>query len=146
MMLHVKHEAHQNTSVIIRSLDTDVFLLLLAFVDSSSGPIYVGTGSGGHRRIIDIGQLQENGGDGVSKARLGLHTFIGSDTTSAFLRKGKICPLKIKQRNDQYINDLKKLGGTEEVLGDVCEALEEFTCSMYGFKPTKKYKPTINNC
>ena len=44
-----------------------------------------------------------------------------------------------------YINAFKKLGETEEVPGDVCEVLEEFTCSVYGFKPTKKYKPTINN-
>ena len=28
----------------------------------------------------------------------------------------------------------------------MCEVLEEFTISIYGYKPTKKYKPTINNC
>ena len=112
--------------------------LLTALVDQS--------GSGDHRRIIDIGKIRADIGDDVSKALLGLHSFTGSDTTSAFIRKGKIRPFKIMQGNVQYINAFKKLGETEEVPGDVCEVLEEFTCSVYGFKPTKKYKPTINNC
>ena len=130
MMLHVKDAAQQDTSVIIRSPDTDVFLLLLAFVNSFSGPIYMDTGSGDHHRIIDIGKIQADIGDDVSKALLDLHAFTGSDTTSAFMRNGKIRPFKIMQGNDQYINAFKKLGETEEVPSDVCEVLEEFTCSQ----------------
>ena len=101
MMLHVKDEAQQNTSVIIRSPDTDVFLLLLVFVNSFSGPIYMDTGSADHRRIIDLGKIRADIGDDVCKALLGLHTFTGSDTTSAFMGKGKIRPFKIMQGNDQ---------------------------------------------
>ena len=77
------------------------------------------TGSGDHRRIIDIGKIRADVGDDVSKALLGLHAFTGSDTTSAFMRKGKIRPFKIMKRNDQYLNAFKKLGETEEVPGDV---------------------------
>ena len=50
---------------------------------------------------------------------IGLHAFTGSDTTSAFMRKGKIRPFKIMQGNDQYLNAFKKLGETEEVPDDV---------------------------
>ena len=97
MMLHVKDAAQKNTSVIIRSPDTDVFLVLLAFFDSFSGPEYRDTGSGDHLRIIDIGKIRADVGDDVSKAMLGLHAFTGSDTTSAFMRKGKIRPFRIMQ-------------------------------------------------
>ena len=146
MMLHVQDAAQQKSPVLIRSPDTDVFLLLLAFFYHFDGPVYMDTRSGDHRRIIDTEGIRKNIGEDLSKALLGLHAFTGSDTTSAFMRKGKIRPLKIMQQKAQYVNAFKKLGETEEVTDDVREVLEEFTCSMYGFKATKKFRPTINNC
>lgn len=146
LLLHVKDAAQQNEAVIIRSPDTDVFLLLLAFANSFSAPVYMDTGSGDHRRILDITQIRRDVGDNISKALLGLHAFTGCDTTSAFMRKGKSYPFKIMQRNGNYVDAFQKLGELDEVPDDVIEVLEEFACLMYGFKSTKKCSPTINNC
>lgn len=146
LLLHVKDAAQQYAAVIIRSPDTDVFLLLLAHFDSFGAPLYMDTGSGDRRRILDIGQIRADVGDDISTALLGLHAFTGCDTTSAFMRKGKVHPLKVMQKNDDYVNAFKKLGELEEVPDDVVDALEKFTCSMYGFKTTKKWHPSINNC
>ena len=144
-MLHVKDAAQQDTPVVVRSPDTDVFLLLLAFAAEFKGPVYMDTGSGDRRRIIDIGRIRAEVGDDISKALLGLHAFTGCDNTSAFMRKGKVRPFRIMQGNERYINAFKKLGETEDVPGDVCEVLEEFTCSMYGFKATKNAgQPSIS--
>ena len=93
MMLHVQDVAQQKSPVLIRSPDTDVFLLLLAFFDHFDGPVYMDTGSGDHCRIIGIEGIRKNIGEDLRKALLGLHAFTGSDTTSAFMRKGKIRPL-----------------------------------------------------
>ena len=81
------------------------------------------TRSGDHCRIIDIEGIRKNIGEDLSKALLGLHAFTGSDTTSAFMRKGKIRPLKIMQQKAQYVIAFKKLVETEEVTDDVREVL-----------------------
>ena len=70
-----------------------MFLLLFAFFDRFSGPVHMDTGSGDRN-----GKIRADVGDDVSKSLLGLHAFTGSNTTSAFMRKGRIRPFKIKYK------------------------------------------------
>lgn len=136
----------QNGAVIIRSPDTDVFLLLLALIDNFSAPVFMDTGSGEHRRILDIRHIRADVGEDVSIVLMGLHALTRCDTTSVFMRKGKVHPFKLLLRNGNYVNAFKKLGELEELPDYVTDVLAEFSCSMFGFRRTKKFHPTINNC
>ena len=101
IILHVLHiagtekEIDVNT-IIVRSPDTDVLLLLIHFsLDIQTHSIYFDTGTGNKRRLISIKAIVEKIGVQFSKALLGFHAFTGCDTTSAFMRKGKVRPLKL---------------------------------------------------
>ena len=99
MILHLNHinnslsatETHDST-VVVRSPDTDVFLLLLHFPRSFHfSNLVFGTGNGNNMRLLNINLIaatHENNFSGFSEAVLGLHAFSGCDTTSAFVRQG----------------------------------------------------------
>ena len=58
------------------------------------GPIYLDTGSGKHRQLVNLTELAESLGEGYWATLLGFYVFTGEDCTSAFKGKGKVGPLK----------------------------------------------------
>ena len=96
IILHCFHAAQNNCDeIVFHSPDTDVFLLLPYFATEMSKSLFLQTGAGCHRRLINISVLAEMHDKSVICAILGFHAFTGCDTTSAFLRRGKMKPLKI---------------------------------------------------
>ncbi|KAK3769506.1 hypothetical protein RRG08_027075 [Elysia crispata] len=71
----------------------------------------------------------------VIRAILGFHAFTGCDTTSAFLRRGKMKPLKIMKAKPQFLLAFEALGVNDAVGANLLYDLEQFVCFMYG-KPT----------
>ena len=62
----------------------------------------------------------------------GICTFTGCDYTPAFFRKGKKFPIEIMLKSVLFINFFNKMG--EEDLSDKdIDAIESFTCSMFGY-------------
>lgn len=62
-----------------------------------------------------------------------MHAFTGTDTTSAFFRKGKVGPLKILENNVQYVDSFSKLGACSlEILEVMLLDIERFVCTMHG--------------
>ena len=112
----------------MRSPDTDVFLLLVAFADKINCPLYMETVVRNNRRIIDIKKVNCALGGDVSRAVLGLHCFTGCDTTSAFMRRGKVNPLNLKLHSDKYIAAFQNLGVEEQMSQELFSNLESFTC------------------
>jgi len=115
----------------VRSLDTDVFILLLHFTSSLEQTVLFNTGTEDRRRLIDVKQVA---------GRLGpaLHSFTGCDTTSTFVRKGKLVPLKTLKRNKDFIDVFLKLGRSPEIEEQTYEKLEHFVCIMYNKRaPTR---------
>ena len=88
IILHVlyasKEAENGDLDIIVRSPDTDVFILLVAFCRKFKHPVYFNTGSGNRRRIIHINKLSEMHKD-TQHSILGLHAFIGCDVNSAFI-------------------------------------------------------------
>ena len=59
MLLHAKHASHDHVGVVIRSLDMDIFVLVVGYNYSFHASLYFVTGTGNNCRIIDIIKIQE---------------------------------------------------------------------------------------
>jgi hypothetical protein len=120
-------------SVIVRSPDTDVFILLVAYSTEFRQHLLFDTGTGNKRRMLDVKAVAENIGHEVAAALPGLHAFTGCDTTSAFVRKGKKGPFKLLQRHPKFTTVFQELGTTPNTIPDSCYLeIERFVCLMYG--------------
>ena len=89
-------------SAVIRTPDTDIFVIQLHHAHALQITIDLDTGMGKHRRLINVSELAERRGAEYCTTILGLYVFTGEDATSAF--KGKeVGPLK-KLHNHQTFN------------------------------------------
>ena len=89
-----KEAENEELDIIVRSPDTDVFLLLIAFCHKFKHPLYVDTGSANKRRMIHINTLCQIHKD-IQDSILGPHAFTGCDVNSAFAQNGKKKPLTL---------------------------------------------------
>ena len=78
ILLHAKHALHDHDNVVIRSPDTDVFVLAVDHKCSINASLYFVTGTGNNCRIIDINKIQEELGSDLSLALIGFHSFTGT--------------------------------------------------------------------
>lgn len=90
------------------------------------------TGVGDKRRLINVTSAVQGTGPELCNAVLSFHAFTGCDTTSSFMRKGKVGPLRLLQNNPEYIPVFTNLGTTSTPTERQSEALEAFTCLLYG--------------
>ena len=137
IILHCKHVAANspnNSAILIRSLDTDVFILLLRFARQISQTVLFDTGTGDKRRLLSIHAAARDLGVDVNLALTALHAFTGCDNTNAFVRKGKMTPQKLLKKHPEFLPTFHALGTSVDVADSVFEDLEKFTCLMYGSK------------
>jgi hypothetical protein len=133
ILLHCFHVATSSTAdIIVRSPDTDVFMLLLYYGNQLQQNVYFDTGVSNKRRILDITFLINLHGAQMCSALLALHVFSGCDTTSAFIRKGKITVKKVFEKYTAFLDVFKTLGETDSVTEDCHSELERFVCCLYG--------------
>ena len=98
IILHFFFAAQMCDEILVKSPDTDVFLLLLHYAKEIRKPLYFETGYGQHHKIINMTTLSDKRELEIN-AILGMHAFTGCDTTSAFLRRGKKKPLSSIRNN-----------------------------------------------
>ena len=133
LLLHAKHASVQgSSSVVIRSPDTDIFIMSIVEVDEINTPLYFATGTGNKSRLLHINAITEKLGEPVGRAILGLHAFTGSDSTSSFKSKGKIKPLKLMLQDACYKDVFASLGQVWDLSKMQLDILEEFVCRLYG--------------
>ena len=89
-------------SAVVRTPDSDILFILLHYAHSIPPTIYLDTGSGKHRQIVNVSELSESKGADYCTTMLGLYVFTGEDVTSAFKGKGKVGPLKKLQKHPRY--------------------------------------------
>lgn len=73
IILHCLHAAQlvcDGQKIIVRSPDTDVLVVLLAYSSQITKHVLFDTGSGNHRRLIDINSIASNLGDHIAVAQL----------------------------------------------------------------------------
>lgn len=89
-------------SAIVRTPDTDIFVILLHHAHTISLTVYVDIGTGKHRQLINVTELATSLGQPYCSTLLGFYVFTGEDCTSAFKGKGKVAPLKKLQKNPKF--------------------------------------------
>ena len=77
MIAHAMHASQSYRSIIIKSPDTDVFLIVLNACLSIDSDIYFETGTGNTRRIISLSKVRECLGDQWCRSLIGLHAISG---------------------------------------------------------------------
>ena len=115
-----------------------MFILLLHFAQVCEQKVLFDTGVGNKRRLIDIKAVIGDVGKDLCSALPGLHAFSGCDTTSAFVRKGKLQSLKILKRHKEFLPSFKMLGSSEVVDEELHSSLEKFTCLLYAGKTNEE--------
>ena len=77
LLLHASH-ATDYQNIIIRSPDTDVFILLIHFCSDIGGSLYFLTGLKDTARVLHINRIAQVLGQNKCKAILGFHAFTGN--------------------------------------------------------------------
>lgn len=97
LLLHARHACDElYDKIIICSPDTDVAIITLSLMEKmSSAKLYFLTGTKDKHRMIDLQVIANALGPNLSAALIGLHSFTGCDSTSAFYGKGKEKALKL---------------------------------------------------
>lgn len=119
-------------NAVIRTPDTDIFVILLYHAHAIKLTIYLDTGSGKHRQLINLSDLAASLGESYCSALLGFYVFTGEDCTSSFKGKGKVGPLKKLEKNPRFHRAFQQLGEDWNVKPHVLKEVEQFTCLMYG--------------
>ena len=145
VLLHAKHAADKGIkAVIITADDTDILVLALAFKDDIRCSVFQQRGTQARHHYIDIGKVVLQHGADMCTALIGLHSFTGCDTTSAFAGKGKVKPLKVLQKCPDFLPCMSNLGKTWELSENQFKALEAFVCRMY--LPNQPNCCSVNEC
>ena len=134
IVLHCKHMAAKlspDSTIVVRSPDTDVFILLLKFGQDILNPLLFDTGVGNKRRLLDVHKIISEVGEDICGVLPALHAYSECDTTSAFVRKGKLAPLKTLLKHKDFIDVFLELGSSDDLKDTTFVKLEEFTCLLY---------------
>ena len=124
-------------SIIIRSEDTDVFVLAVSLSAQIAGRLFQHVGPWSESRVIDINRISEALGEKVSKALIGLHCFTGCDSVSAFKGKGKAKPMKIMTENPEFQDLFCSIGQGWDLDSVDLQLVEKFVCRLYGKEQTE---------
>lgn len=129
LVLHSSHAAERFGSVLVNTPDTDVIVILVATYSSISSNLFVETGVGDRKRILDIKAIASSLSDIKVNSIIGFHAFTGCDTTSCFYGKGKQKCWQCLNTNISFQHAIGCIGDSE------CfdaSTVEEFVCSLYG--------------
>lgn len=124
-------ESQKCKTVRVRSPDTDIYFILLYYAPAFGIQILFDTGSGDHRRLIDVSEMAKDYMLTYCSALLGLHAFTRCDTKSVFHVIGKVKPIKLLQEKPRFQEIFNKLGEKWEVSDELFAGLEECTCTLY---------------
>lgn len=160
VLLHAQHASGAFPSIVIKTPDTDIFMLCLAHQHEFSSDLYVATGTGSSSRLLSVRPVSEKCGPAVSSALLTLHAFTGCDSVSCFKGKGKLKPFQLMQEKEEHVQTFRLLGSTWDLTEDLLQRLEQFVCCLFGqktvssvndarvnlFKATGKFDSSLPPC
>ena len=112
--------------------DTDIVVLAVGLLQEFNDLVFIVNGCGSnteHYKLSDFEIDIES-----TSALLGLHAFTRNDYVSSFFRKGKEKCCKVTRKSRKFEDTLGKLGKEWELTDELFSHLEEFICTLYGYK------------
>ena len=161
LLLHSKHASFSHDRIMVKCSDTDVLVLCIANQTNIGKPLYFITDTANKRCIIDVSAISHALGEDLCNCLPGFHAFsgkyyinllymlrtppvslityrfLGCDSTSAFLGKGKAQLWKILNDYPEFKESFRKLGESFPVSQDLVTALNRFVCLLCGNMTSK---------
>lgn len=111
IILHAIYESKFSKYILVKSVDTDILILLIHFFcsDLRGIDVFMQLGHGSSRRFISIKKVVQSLGTKVCSCLLALHCFTGCDTTSGFFKIGKKSAFQILTKNIIILQKLSEL-------------------------------------
>ena len=132
------HLATIQPPAVLRTIDTDVFIIALGCFSSLNEDLQVWMETGVYTkntlRYISVNQIYRKLGAKFCEALPAYHAFPGCDYTASFNRKGKVSPFKILEKDGLAQDAFASLNSDETITQDIISTLEEFICKIYGKK------------
>ena len=69
----------------------------------------------------------------MCEALPGMHAFTGSDSTSAFVGKGKKQAFQVVVSDVDMCNAMRLIGSSFHIADEMLQACGQFVCSLYGY-------------
>ena len=143
LLLHAKHASENGeTTIIIKSPDTDVAILACHFCRNISAQILIMKKEKTRNIYLEISAIADAAGPHLCDALPGLHAFTGCDSTSAFAGKGKKTALKLCKTDPLACDGMATLGRSFDAETIPFSECEGFVCKMYG----KPKLVEVNEC
>ena len=138
VMFHAKHaDTKGPDNIIIGGSDTDIFIILLANVQKFSQShlwFDIELVSDNSRSYVDISNLSKV--LDYVKALPRIYAYTGINYLSAFYKKGKVGPLLLMTKKQNFADAFVVLGNLD-LSENIIAGVEEFTCHMYGYPKNK---------
>lgn len=113
IILHVVYESKFSQQILVKSVDTDVLILLIHFYSSlpnlSTITLYMQLGHSTNKRFVSINKIIQNLGIAICSCLLSIHCLTGCDTTSAFYKIGKRTAFDVLRKNIDCLEKMSKL-------------------------------------
>ena len=132
LLVHALHAARSGSkAVVVTAEDTDVMVICLGFHKDIPCHIFQKRGTQNRTRFVDITKLGSAIGVTICNSLIGLHSFTGCDTVSAFAGRGKLGALKLLKKDTVYQETFSQLGQSWDVSTELFERVQQSTCRMY---------------
>ena len=135
MFLHAQFASRHpspTSAIVIKSPDTDVFVIGVAKAKQIESKLLFHTGRGSNRRTLSLSDVSTYLGEDVCNALISFHCFTGCDSVSSFHGKSKAKAYKLMAESAQFKVMFQQLGSSFTVEEDVFSGLERFVCQLYG--------------
>ena len=118
--------------IVIKSPDTDVFIIGVAKAKEIGRDLLFHTGRGNNRRTLNLSAINAYLGEDVCNALISFHCFTGCDSVSSFHGKSKAKAYKLMVESAEFKATFQQLGDSFTVNEDKFCELEKFVCHLYG--------------
>lgn len=132
VILHALSADEEGKDIVIRGSDTDIAVIVLHHCVKFKSKLYMDVETTNkRRRCVSLSNVAAAIGEDMCGALPGLHAFTGTDYTSAFVRKGKIKPYKLLEKNQSNIVAFNALSSSSPLSDTEKETINKFTAVLY---------------
>ncbi|XP_068222180.1 golgin subfamily A member 6-like protein 26 [Palaemon carinicauda] len=128
IILHLHHMASQvseDFTIVIRSPDTDVFILLLKFAQVLKQTILFDTGVGDKRRLIDVHKVVDKTGKELCEVLPSLHAYSGCDSLQDLQLTNERIKSELSNKEIAIGDQLDKLTEKDQKILGLTQQLEK---------------------